>query len=381
MSDLAERLGVSFPLFAFSHCRDVAAAVSRAGGFGVLGIVNFEPDALEQELQWLDAHVDGKPYGVDILMPENLPHDFSDDELEGMRARVPDEHVAFVSKLLESRGLNGTPGGSARNLLGRPGASLQRKTALAMLEVAFRHPIRMIVNALGVPPREVFDLARPRGVLIGALAGSAEHARRHAGAGVDVIVAQGGEGGGHCGEVSTMVLIPEVVRAMRDFGDRPVLAAGGIMSGSQMAACVAMGAAGAWTGSVWLATPESEVSNTFRDKMVAARSRDTVRSKARTGKYSRQLRSPWTDAWEAPGSPKPLPMPLQSLVTENALALIEREADKNVAGAKELATYWVGQGVGLVEAVRPAARVVQDFREDFAQAFEGLEAFVGRLKA
>ena len=177
-----------------------------------------------------------------------------------------------------------------------------------------------------------------------------------------------------------MVLIPEVVRAMRDFDNRPVLAAGGIMTGSQMAACVAMGAAGAWTGSVWLATPESEVSNTFRDKMVAARSRDTVRSKARTGKYSRQLRSPWTDAWEAPGSPKPLPMPLQSLVTEDALALIEREADKNVAGAKELATYWVGQGVGLIESVRPAARVVQDFREEFAEAFEGLEAFVGRLK-
>ena len=380
MSDLAERLGVSFPLFAFSHCRDVAAAVSRAGGFGVLGIVKFEPEALEQELRWLDAHVDGKPYGVDILMPENLPRDFSDDELEGMRALVPDEHVAFVAKLLESRGLNGAPGGDPRNLLGRPGASLQRKTALAMLEVAFRHPIRMIVNALGVPPREVFDLARPRGVLIGALAGSAEHARRHAAAGVDVIVAQGGEGGGHCGEVSTMVLIPEVVRAMREFDNRPVLAAGGIMTGSQMAACVAMGAAGAWTGSVWLATPESEVSNTFRDKMVAARSRDTVRSKARTGKYSRQLRSPWTDAWEAPGSPKPLPMPLQSLVTEDALALIEREADKNVAGAKELATYWVGQGVGLIESVRPAARVVQDFREEFAEAFEGLEAFVGRLK-
>ena len=380
MSDFARRLGVSFPLFAFSHCRDVVAAVSRAGGFGVLGIVNFEPDQLEQELAWLDAHVDGKPYGVDILMPENLPRDFSDEELEAMRALVPDEHVAFVSKLLTSRGLDGAPGGNPRNLLGKPGVSLQRKTALAMLEVAFRHPIRLIVNALGVPPREVFDLARPRGVLIGALAGSADHARRHAAAGVDVIVAQGGEGGGHCGEVSTMVLIPEVVHAMREFDNRPVLAAGGIMTGKQMAACMAMGAAGAWTGSVWLATPESEVSNTFRDKMVAARSRDTVRSKARTGKYSRQLRSPWTDAWEAPGSPKPLPMPLQSLVTEDALALIEREADKNVAGAKELATYWVGQGVGLIESVRPAARVVQDFREEFAEAFEGLEAFVGRLK-
>jgi NAD(P)H-dependent flavin oxidoreductase YrpB (nitropropane dioxygenase family) len=381
MSDLARRLDVPFPLFAFSHCRDVVAAVSRAGGFGVLGIVNFEPDQLERELAWIDAHVDGRPYGVDILMPEMIAHDYSDQQLDEMRAEVPDEHVAFVSTLMASRGLDGAPGGDPRNLLGMPGASLQRRTALAMLDVVFRHPVRMIVNALGVPPREVFDGAHPRGILIGALAGSADHARRHAAAGVDVIVAQGGEGGGHCGEVSTLVLIPEVVRAMRDFGDIPVLAAGGIVTGRQMAACVAMGAAGAWTGSVWLATPESEVSNTFREKMVAARSRDTVRSKGRTGKYSRQLRSAWTDAWDSPGSPKPLPMPLQSIVTENALAIVHREADKNVAGARELATYWVGQGVGLIDQVRPAARVVQDFREDFAEALGAIDSFVATLDA
>ena len=284
MPDLAERLGVDFPLFAFSHCRDVVAAVSRAGGFGVLGIVNFTPETLERELAWIDAQVEGRPYGVDVLMPENMPGELREGALEGLPAMVPDAHVAFISQLLASRGLDGAPGGDPRNLIGRPVASLQPRTALALLEIALRHPIRLIVNALGVPPREVFELARPRGVLIGALSGSAEHARRHAAAGVDVIVAQGGEGGGHCGEVATMVLIPEVVRAMRDFDNRPVLAAGGIMTGQQMAACVAMGAAGAWTGSVWLATPESEVSDTFRDKMVAARSRDTVRSKARTGK-------------------------------------------------------------------------------------------------
>lgn len=380
MTDLAKRLGISFPLFAFSHCRDVVAAVSRAGGYGVLGIVNFTPDQLERELSWLDAHVGGKPYGVDILMPENLPRDYGPDEFARMRADVPDTHVGFVSSLMSNHGLDGAPGGDPRNLLGDPGASLQRKTALEMLEVAFAHPISMIVNALGVPPKEVFEHARRNGVLTGALAGSADHARRHAAAGIDVIVAQGGEGGGHCGEVSTLVLIPEVVRAMRDFGNIPVLAAGGITTGRQMAACVAMGAAGAWTGSVWLATPESEVSETFRDKMVKAQSRDTIRSKTRTGKFSRQLRSAWTDAWEQPGSPKPLPMPLQSVLIENALEIVSREADKKNPGAQELCTYWVGQGVGLIDQIRPAARVVQDFREDFAEACGNLEAFIGSVE-
>lgn len=376
MSDLARRLGISFPLFAFSHCRDVVAAVSRAGGYGVLGIVNFTPDQLEQELAWLDAHVDGKPYGVDILMPENLPRDFGPDQFDQMRAEVPDEHVAFVSELMKKNGLDGAPGGDPRNLLGDPGASLQRETALEMLEVAFSHPISMVVNALGVPPKEVFDHARAKGVLIGALAGSADHARRHAAAGVDVIVAQGGEGGGHCGEVSTLVLIPEVVRAMREFDNVSVLAAGGITTGRQMAACVSMGAAGAWTGSVWLATPESEASETFREKMVHARSRDTIRAKTRTGKFSRQLRSSWTDAWEMPDSPKPLPMPLQSVLIENALSIVSREADKKHAGAQDLCTYWVGQGVGLIDQIRPAERVVQDFKEDFAEAFGNLEGFI-----
>jgi NAD(P)H-dependent flavin oxidoreductase YrpB (nitropropane dioxygenase family) len=151
-----------------------------------------------------------------------------------------------------------------------------------------------------------------------------------------------------------------------------VLAAGGIMTGAQMAGCMAMGAAGAWTGSVWLATPESEVAESFRQKMVAASSRDTIRSKARTGKPSRQLRSTWHDAWEGPDSPGSLPLPLMSILSTPAFMRIEKSADAGNERARELLSYWVGQGVGLVESVRSAEQVVQDFMRDYAEAVEDL---------
>lgn len=217
-------------------------------------------------------------------------------------------------------------------------------------------------------------MGKAHGVPVAALVGAKEHALRQVAAGVDILVVQGGEAGGHCGEVSTMVLVPEVIRAVGP--DVPVLAAGGIMTGGQMAAAMAMGAHGAWTGSVWLATPESECSDVFRDKMVAASSRDTVRSKSRTGKPSRQLRSAWTDAWEGQGSPGALPMPYQSLISEPAIRACERAAERGDAAAREMVTYFVGQGVGLVDAIRPAGQVVQTFKEEFAEAVERMTALV-----
>ena len=372
MNRVCEMTGAEFPLFAFSHCRDVVAAVSKAGGFGVLGATRFSPDQLEEELAWIDAHVDGAPYGVDVLVPEVVDPRVRELADNKSRAAVIDpSYQGFVNSVLGEYGI--APEAEMPILRERMG--ITPENGLALMEVAFRHPIRLIANALGIAPPAMIEEGKQRGVPVAALVGAKEHAIRQAEAGVDIIVAQGTEAGGHCGEVSTLVLIPEVVRELARAGyDIPVLAAGGIMTGGQMAGMMAAGAQGAWTGSIWLATPEAETSDAFREKMVAARSRDTVRSRSRTGKPARQLGTPWHAAWDAPEGPGTLPMPLMGMVSEPAFARIEREAAAGNAGARELDSYFVGQGVGLVEQVRSSRQVVQDFREEFIDAVSGLMA-------
>ncbi len=375
MNRICELTGAEFPLFAFSHCRDVVAAVSKAGGFGVLGATRFSPEQLEEELAWIDSHVDGAPYGVDVLVPEVIDPRVSElSDNKSRAAAIDPAYQGFVNSVLGQYGI--APEAEMPILRERMG--ITPENGLALMEVAFRHPIRLIANALGIAPPAMIKEGKQRGVPVAALVGAKEHAIRQAEAGVDIIVAQGTEAGGHCGEVSTLVLVPEVVRelARHDY-DIPVLAAGGIMTGGQMAGMMAAGAQGAWTGSVWLATPEAETSEAFRAKMVAARSRDTVRSRSRTGKPARQLKTAWHDAWDAPGGPGTLPMPLMGMVSEPAFARIEREAASGNKGANELVSYFVGQGVGLVEQVRSSRQVVQDFREEFLDAISNLAASVG----
>ncbi|WFL76225.1 nitronate monooxygenase [Altererythrobacter arenosus] len=363
---MTEMVGCEFPLFAFSHCRDVVAAVSRAGGFGVMGAVRFTPEQLETELRWIDDHIDGKPYGIDVLIPEvqAVERQVTADEVVSM---IPSQYRDFTRQILRECGLaedDATPFGGSQ----APNTSLGQE----LLEVALNHPVKLMANALGTAPPMMIEAGKKHGVPVAALVGAKEHAMKQIEAGVDVIVAQGGEGGGHCGEVATVVLIPEVLQAIEQAGaDIPVLAAGGIMNGRQMAGMMAMGAAGVWCGSVWLATTEAETHEVFREKMVAATSRDTIRSKHRTGKYSRQLRTGWHAMWEEAGLPA-LPMPLMMLLSEPALRAIDKAAVNGNPKAQELCSYFVGQGVGLVREVTSAGQVVQDFKEGFAAGYETL---------
>jgi NAD(P)H-dependent flavin oxidoreductase YrpB (nitropropane dioxygenase family) len=371
---ICDMLGIEFPLLAFSHCRDVVAAVSRAGGFGVLGATGHSPQSIREELRWIDDHVEGKPYGLDVLIPQNMATAGEVDvTYRSLETRVPKGHREFAQGLLDKAGVTL----AQREVRADAPQPFDPANAMAVLHAAFEHPIRLIANALGVPPPEMIDMGKRHGVPVAALVGAREHAIRQVEAGVDILVAQGTEAGGHCGEVTTLVLIPEVLRAIRPIREVPVLAAGGIMTGAQMAACMAMGAAGAWTGSVWLATRESETSEIFREKMIEASSRDAVRTRSRTGKPARQLRSAWTEAWERdPASPGALPMPMQSLISENALRSADRAAAAGNAKAREMVTYFVGQGVGLIDSVRSAGQVVQDFKTDFLDAVERLDGLI-----
>lgn len=377
-SPICPMLDIEFPLLAFSHCRDVVAAVSKAGGMGVFGAVSLSPDRLREELDWVDAHVDGKPYGVDLIVPNKFAGKGEKTDTEKLIAAIPQAHRDFASDVLEQHDIATDELDKTRGMSGNFAMNMRAEGAAMSLEVAFEYPVKLIANALGVPPQLMLDMGKRHGVPVAALVGAKEHAVAQVQAGVDILVVAGGEAGGHCGDVSTMVLIPEVARAVREIGaETPILAAGGIATGEQMAAAMAMGAGGVWCGSVWLTTAEAETNPVVKEKMLAAGSRDTVRSRSRTGKPSRQLRSPWTDAWEDRNAPDPLPMPLQSMVSEPALRQIDKLSQSGHQGAKDLATYWVGQGVGLMNQPLSAGQVVQQFKEEFIESFERLSISLG----
>ncbi len=366
-TELCEVFGIEYPIFAFSHCRDVVAAVSKAGGLGVLGAVGFSAEQLDIELSWIDEHVDGKPYGADIVMPaKSLDTEGSDPDkvAAAIRAMIPNEHWQFVDELMDrfdlaplldgegSRGVTGWAEGVAR----------------AHVDIALAHPICLLANALGSPPVDVIDRAHEQGVKVAALAGKAQHAERHVSKGVDIVIAQGYEAGGHTGEVATMVLIPEVVDAVAPV---PVLAAGGIGRGRQIAAALALGAQGVWTGSIWLATAESSSSPELLERYLESTSSDTVRSRSYTGKPARMLRSAWTEAWEDPNGPGPLGMPLQNILTAEANARIARSHRKDLAFAP------VGQIVGSMNAVRPVRDVMYQLVDEYLDSVNVLKTTLG----
>jgi len=372
-SPICDMLGIEFPLLAFTHCRDVVVEVSKAGGMGVLGAAGYNAETLEIELNWVDEHIDGLPYGLDLIAPTSMA--ITDDIPEGadISDMVPNEHRNFAANILAQHQIDTADVYPSETRSG--GGFLTEGRAANIIDVAFSHPIKLIANALGVPPRYMLEMGKLNDVIVAALVGAKEHAVKQVEAGVDVLVVAGTEAGGHCGEVSTLVLVPEVCQAVESY-NTPVLAAGGIVTGRQMAACMAMGAAGAWTGSMWLTTSEAETSPVIKDKYVHASSRQTVRSKARTGKYSRQLRSPWTDAWESEEAPEPLPMPLQSIVSEAPLAKVTKLAESGHQGAKQLATSFVGQGVGLMNSIQSTRQVVYEFKEDYLNAIDRLNSIM-----
>ncbi|HXA90899.1 MAG TPA: nitronate monooxygenase family protein [Mycobacterium sp.] len=373
---VAELLGVEFPICAFSHCRDVVAAVTNAGGFGILGAVAHSPARLENELTWIEEQTGGKPYGVDLLLPPKyVGAEQGGIDAGQVRELLPEEHRAFLDDLLARYGITVSPEDRAQRRSSGGGLNISPKGYEPLLDVAFTHDIRLIASALGPPPSDLVDRAHDHDVLVAALAGTTQHARRHAAAGVDLIVAQGTEAGGHTGEVATMVLVPEVVDAVDPV---PVLAAGGIARGRQIAAALALGAEGVWCGSVWLTTEEAETPPVVKDKFLAASSSDTVRSRSMTGKPARMLRTAWTDEWERPDSPDPLGMPLQTALINDSQLRINQAAGHPGAKARELATYFVGQVVGSLDRVRPTRSVVLDMVEEFIDTIGRLENLVDR---
>jgi NAD(P)H-dependent flavin oxidoreductase YrpB (nitropropane dioxygenase family) len=375
---ITEMFGVEYPIFAFTHCRDVVVAVSKAGGFGVLGAALHTDERLEIDLQWIDEQLGDMPYGVDLMMPSNyIGAEKGGLDQSSLKALIPDGHRRFLDALLAEAGVPELLEDATSPKKER-GLRFSQKQARGIVDIAFAHKPKFLVSALGTPPDWVIQAAHERSLYVGALAGKRTHAERHKAAGVDVIIAQSYEAGGHTGDIGGMVLIPEIVDAVAPV---PVLGAGGIGSGRQMAAALALGAQGVWCGSVWLTTVESELDRMAREKLLAADTGDTVRTKAMTGKYTRFLRSLWTDAWERPETPEPLKTPLQSVLVYDYLRRIDRAMKAPGvtldSGAYQLYTYPVGQGIGAQNTSRAARDVVREMIEGYVDAVARLQEQMG----
>jgi NAD(P)H-dependent flavin oxidoreductase YrpB (nitropropane dioxygenase family) len=369
-TQLCDRFGITYPIFVFTPSEKVAAAVSKAGGLGVLGCVRFnEPDDLERALQWLDDNTDGRPYGVDVVMPAKVPTEGTAVDLNKL---IPQGHRDFVSKTLADLGVPPLPDDEKRSagVLG-----WLHSVARSHVEVALKHPIKLIANALGSPPTDVIEQAHEAGVPVAALVGSAKHAVRHVDNGVDIIVAQGYEAGGHTGEIASMVLVPEVIDGLAALGHKtPVLAAGGIGTGRQVAAALALGASGVWMGSAFLTSAEYDLGHrkesgvsTIQEALLRASSGDTVRRRIYTGKPARLLKTKWTDAWDAPDAPEPLPMPLQNILVSEA------HQRMNESDNPDTVAMPVGQIVGRMNEIRPVAAIIAELVQGFEEATRRLD--------
>ncbi len=365
-TDLCKRLGIDFPIFAFTHCRDVVAAVTNAGGIGVLGAIGFRPEQLQVELDWIDDQVGDRPYGVDVIIPNKYAGQDEKDE-EKLRtlisAAIPQGHREFANELLDAHGVPDLP--PDKQIEDR--LSMTEATSAPLVDIALDHPnVKLIANALGTPPPEIIQQIQDAGRMVGALCGSPKHARMHVDAGLDFIIAQGGEGGGHTGEIGSVVLWPEVVDIA---GDIPVIAAGGIGSGRQMFAALAMGAQGIWCGSLWLTVVEAATSPIEKELLLAAQSDQTVRSASVTGKPVRMLKNAWTDAWDSGNNPKSLDAPMQMMAVGRASARMRRYPEQ----ARDLLFVPAGQIVGRLNQVMNARDVVMQLVEEYLETSDRLQ--------
>ena len=371
-TDICKKLGIEYPIFAFTHCRDVVVAVSKAGGIGVLGAVGYSPEQLKEELDWIDEHIGDYPYGVDTVIPqkyEGMDQKDPEELLESLQKMIPDAHREFVDNLLTTHGVPEAPetNGPKGGLLGWTEA-----TAEPQIDEALRHPnVKLIANALGTPPADMIKKIQDKGVLIGALCGKIKQAVAHKEAGLDFIIAQGGEGGGHTGEIGSIVLWPQIVDAVDGL---PVLAAGGIGSGRQMAAAMSTGVQGIWCGSLWLAVEEAAAQPAEKDSYLNATSEDTIRSKAWTGKPARMLKNKWTEAWENPDNPDPLPMPLQGMITFDAMRRTSMYAASG--NTQEVSFNAAGQVIGQVKQVESVKDVIYRMVNEYLDSIDRLNSLL-----
>ncbi|ACC73943.1 nitronate monooxygenase [Paraburkholderia phymatum] len=364
-TELGAQFGIDLPIYAFSHCRDVVAAVTKAGGLGVLGAAWLTPEELEMSIEWIEKEVGGKPFGVDLVFPGTGGDEKSPEEY---LKQIPQSHLSFVKNLLDEAGIPDFPSADRDEFMSEwaQKMSMTNKKSQEQLEVTLgKKSVSCVVGALGVTPDWVVKEAHSRGVKVGALVGSARHASKQKAAGVDFLVAQGTEAGGSVGSIASMVLWPQVVEAAAGV---PVLAAGGVTRGSHILAALALGCQGVWVGSLWLGTAESDLNMEMREKLFQSESEDARLSFAMTGKQCRVLNTKYMDAWSQPDAPKPLKWPMQSILGGYPFKRAERSHNMD---------YWsysVGQAIGDMKGHTTVKGEFERLLNEYLEALDRLNA-------
>ncbi len=366
-TDVMSWFDMEAPIFAFTHCPDVAAAVSANGGFGALGTTRTTVDQFAIDLKWLVEHSPNRPFGVDVMFPSKAPKEFEEMTPAQIRALIPKEHEEFLDHLTAEHGLPVSTAEEKEQWVEDYVTKRLRTHAEAgkRLELVYEHPMaQMIISALGVPPQQYIDRAHECGMKVASLVGHPKHVQRQIDAGVDILIAAGYEAGGHTGDIASFVLTPQVVDAA---GDIPVLHAGGIARGRQIAAAMALGAQAVWTGSIWLGTSEAETTPVVKDILFEASSGDTMRSTSGSGKPVRRVKGGFIQAWETEGAPRPLPMPLQSVLVEELFSKMDKYQTKSLLSPP------AGQTIGMMSGETDVRGVIYDLMVEFGETMAHLE--------
>lgn len=350
-----EMFGIEYPIIAFTHCKDVVVAVTNAGGFSVLGEAMHTPDEIAADLKWIRDRIGSKPFGVDLVLPASVPPAGGLDEL---KSKIPQGHRDYADMIHKKYDVPEPKGKEALHQWG----GLNQQMARAQLEVLLEERVPLLCSGLG-NPAFILDAAHARGIKVFGLIGKTRQAKREIEAGVDGIIAQGFDAAGHTGEMGTFSIVPEVVSIAQG---KPVIAAGGVTTGRHLAAALCLGAAGVWTGTLWLASRESDVDMIIKERLIASSAEDTDFSKSISGMTMRVLKCPWTTEWKKPEAPAPLPAPYQMLLSSPYI----QGANDNRRG--DLMTEAAGQGVSFVTAMKPARQIVMDVVDEALTTFETL---------
>ena len=354
-TQLCDKLGIEYPIVAFTHCKDVAVAVINAGGFAVLGEALHSPEHIAADIKWIRDRVNGKPFGIDLVLPSSVPDERT---VEQLLAEIPQEHKDFEQKIKRKYDVPDPKEAPNLHIWG----GLDQKRALAQVEVVFDERVPVFASGLG-SPAFLLKRAHQLGIQVWGLVGRPRQAKKQIAAGTDVIIAQGFDAAGHTGNIGTFSIVPQVVDAARGTGV-PVIAAGGVTTGRHLAAALALGADGVWTGSLWLASRESDLNLPLKERLLEADTDDTVYSDCISGYTMRTTRCPWHDEWLGPEAPEVLKPPLQMLLSAN---YIQGSLDYQ---RKDLMTEAAGQGIHYVTEMKPARQILSDLVDGALDVFD-----------